>query len=158
MILEIGIYEYLSGSDAVRTDRLNARKSLQALVGDEIYLARRSRVPCGESSEYALLIRRLGRFDYADNWGDAGCSLGQVEFTCLGKDNPHNLLQLTEYVRICCTAFSGMMGDVEIVDSGVLREGLSRPQSPIDASDAWGYQNAIDIQFLYKQQAVAFGA
>lgn len=158
--LEVSIYQHLSSTAAnLRNDRLEARNALQALVGSEIYLARRSRLPCGQGSMYALTIRRIGRNDYHDNWGDPGCAQAVIEFIALGSADPSEVIRLIDYARICCAAYSGAMGEGgQIIDSIVQREAMPRPQVPRDASDTWGYHHSMDIEFFYKQQSIAFGA
>ena len=157
--LEVSIYQYLTSTKPnARIDRMAARTSLQKLVGDEIYLARRSRLPCGEESEYALTIRRLGRADYYDNWGEPDHAHAIIEFIALGTAQPTMVIQLIDYVRICCAGYSGTMGDNgEVCDAVVRRESMPRPQTPSDASDRWGYHHSMDIEFIYKQQQVQFG-
>lgn len=135
-------------SDSVRED---ARLQIRALIGDQIYAARR---PIGTGPLAVTLERSSGEVNY-HLLNQVSAINQQIDITLWAKEiktgTPIALVsaRLVEYFRRLLTGFRGTFGTLVIQQVELEAEPFADAVSPADASDNWSFRHVMPYSFWW---------
>jgi hypothetical protein len=135
-------------ADSVRDD---ARTQIRALIGDQIYSARR---PIG-TGPLAITIERVGGDVYYHLLNQASAVNQTLDITLWAKEvksgTPVTLIamRLSEYFRRLLSGFRGTYGALAIQQVELENEPFADAVSAADASDNWSFRYVMPYSFWF---------